>query len=458
MHNPAPRLTPEQYACNFADLHPPLTDEQATFESSRCLFCFEAPCITACPTHIDVPSFILKIHNHNPKGAARVILDANPLGASCARVCPVEALCEGACVVNHNHERPVAIGRLQRWATDWYFAHDMPPLFGLPDPTGKRVALVGAGPASLGCAAQLRKLGHETIVFERDPLPGGLNTYGIAQYKLTPRASLEEIDFVRSLGVEIRTGVEVGRDVQVADLLRDHDAVFLGVGLGGTRKLGIPGDHLPGVREALDFIREYKTEPYGEVPVGRRVAVIGAGNTAIDAATAAVRLGAERVSIVYRRSREEMPAYDYEYELAKQDGVQFEWLTLPVEIVGDSAVTGMRCLRMRLGPPDERGRRVPEPVNGSEFTMPVDLVIAAVGQASRAEWLSSVPGLQVESGRVVVDKASGMTSVPGLFAGGDCVNGGTEVVIAVAEGKLAARGIDRWIRMRAANSGAALQR
>jgi len=458
MLNPAPRLTPEQYACNFADLEPPLTDEQAQFEASRCLFCFEAPCITACPTHIDVPSFILKIHNRNAKGAARVILDANPLGASCARVCPVEALCEGACVVNHNHERPVAIGRLQRWATDWYFAHDMPPLFGLPDPTGKRVALVGAGPASLGCAAQLRKLGHETIVFERDPLPGGLNTYGIAQYKLTPRASLEEIDFVRSLGVEIRTGVEVGRDVQVADLLRDHDAVFLGVGLGGTRKLGIPGDHLPGVREALDFIREYKTEPYGEVPVGRRVAVIGAGNTAIDAATAAVRLGAERVSIVYRRSREEMPAYDYEYELAKQDGVQFEWLTLPVEIVGDSAVTGMRCLRMRLGPPDERGRRVPEPVNGSEFTMPVDLVIAAVGQASRAEWLSSVPGLQVESGRVVVDKASGMTSVPGLFAGGDCVNGGTEVVIAVAEGKLAARGIDRWIRMRAANSGAALQR
>jgi len=452
MGNAAPRLTPEQYACNFADLHPPLTDEQAAFESSRCLFCFEAPCITACPTHIDVPSFILKIHNHNPKGAARVILDANPLGASCARVCPVEALCEGACVVNHNHERPVAIGRLQRWATDWYFAREMPPLFQPATPNGKRVALIGAGPASLGCAAALRRLGYEAVVLERDPLPGGLNTYGIAQYKMTPRASLEEIDFVRSLGVEIRTGVEVGRDTSVQDLLQQYDAVFLGVGLGSTQKLEIPGEELRGVHEALQFIREYKTKPYGEVAVGRRVAVIGAGNTSIDAATAAVRLGAETVTIVYRRSHEEMPAFDYEYDLAKQDGVHFEWLTAPVQIVGDGEVAGLRCIRMRLGAPDDRGRKTPEPVAGSEFTMPVDMVIAAVGQTKRAAWLAGIAGLRLESGRVIVDPETAMTSIPGLFSGGDCANGGKEVVNAVAEGKLAAHGIDRWLSTRAGSS------
>jgi glutamate synthase (NADPH/NADH) small chain len=274
---------------------------------------------------------------------------------------------------------------------------------------------------------------------------------------MTPRTSLEEIDFVRSLGVEIRTGVDVGRDVQVADLLRDHDAVFLGVGLGTTLRLGIPGEQLPGVCEALEFIREYKTKPYGEVQVGRRVAVVGAGNTSVDAATAAVRLGAEKVWIVYRRSREEMPAYDYEYDLAKQDGVQFEWLTAPVEIVGDGAVTGMRCVRMRLGAPDERGRRAPEPIPGSEFTMPVDMVIGAVGQAKRVEWLAGIPGLRLENGRVGVDPHSRMTSIPGLFAGGDCVNGGQEVVNAVAEGKHAAHGIDRWVRAKSSPLDPSLQ-
>jgi glutamate synthase (NADPH/NADH) small chain len=462
LDNEAPRLTPDQYSCNFADLHPPLTGEQAAFEASRCLFCFEAPCITACPTHIDVPSFIRKIATENVLGSARVILDANALGASCARVCPVEALCEGACVVNHNHARPVAIGRLQRFATDHYFARGRPRLFDLPPANGRRVALIGAGPASLGCAAELRKLGYAAVIFERDPRPGGLNTYGIAQYKMTPETSLEEIEFVRDLGVEIRMGVSVETDpsaaagrpadtstpstVRLADLVRDYDAVFVGVGLGATQKLGIPGEHLEGVREALDFIRDYKTRPYGDVPVGRRVAVIGAGNTSVDAATAAVRLGADKVWIVYRRSRDEMPAYDYEYELAKQDGVQFEWLTTPVEVVGARAVEGLRCVRMRLGGRDARGRRTPEPVPGSEFTMPVDMVIGAVGQEKRAAWLARVNGLRLEAGRVFVDPATGMTSLPGLFAGGDCANGGKEVVNAVAEGKLAAYGIDAWVR------------
>lgn len=451
MQNPAERLSPEQYACNFADLHPPLSPDQAAFAASRCLFCFEAPCITACPTHIDVPSFILKILNRNVRGAARVILDANALGASCARVCPVEALCEGACVVNHNQKAPVEIGRLQRFATDWYFEHGMAPLFSLPPPNGRKVALVGAGPASLGCAAQLRKLGYAAIVLERDPRPGGLNTYGIAQYKMTPETSLQEVEFVKSLGVEIRTGVEVGKSPSVPDLLRDYDAVFLGVGLGGTLALGIPGETLGGVHEALAFIRDYKSRPLGDVRVGRRVAVIGAGNTSIDAATAAVRLGAESTTIVYRRSRDEMPAYAYEYELAKSDGVAFEWLTSPVEIVGNHAVEGLRCVRMALGAPDARGRRAPRPIPGSEFVLPADMVIKAVGQEKRVDWLQRIDGLRLESGRVVVDAATGMTSVPGLFAGGDCANGGREVVNAVAEGKLAAAGIHTFVQSRGAH-------
>ena len=452
IQNPAPRLPAEQYACNFAELHPPLTPEQASYEASRCLFCFEAPCITACPTHIDVPSFILKIHSRNLLGSARAILDANALGGSCARVCPVQALCEGACVLNHNQKKPVTIGRLQRYATDWYFEHGTPPLFDLPPANGRKVALVGGGPASLGCAAELRKMGYECVVLERDALPGGLNTYGIAQYKLTPETSLREVEFVRSLGVEFRTGTRVGVDVQMQDLGRDFAAVFLGVGLGGTQRLGIPGEDLPGVVEALAFIRAYKTRPYGDVQVGRRVAVIGAGNTSIDAATAAVRLGADKTWIVYRRSRAEMPAYEYEYELATQDGVVFEWQAAPVEILGDEGVEGVRCVRMRLGPPDARGRHTPVPMPGSEFVMPVDMVIKAVGQEKHIEWLSSIDGLRLDHGRVVVDPETGQTSIPGLFAGGDCVNGGLEVVNAVAEGKRAAAGIDRYLRGRAGSS------
>jgi glutamate synthase (NADPH/NADH) small chain len=450
MKNRAPRLTKEQYSCNFADIQKPLTTEQAVAEAARCLFCFEAPCITACPTHIDIPGFIQKIHNDNPRGSARLILDANPLGASCARVCPVEALCEGACVLNHNHEKPVEIGRLQRFSTDWFFDRGMPELFEIPEPNGRKVALIGAGPASLGCAAALRRMGYEAILFDRNPEPGGLNTYGIAQYKMTRQDSLNEVEYVKSLGVTVRCGVEVGRDLQTEDLLRDYDAVFLGVGLGGTHKLGIPGDELAGVVEALLFIRKYKTQSYGDVPVGRRVAVIGAGNTAIDAATAAVRLGAERTWILYRRSEAEMPAFDYEYDLAKQDGVIFQWLTAPVEVVGTGVVEGLRCVRMQLGEPDEKGRARPEPIPGTEFLLDVDMVIPSIGQEKLEEWLAGIDGLKLERGRVVVDPATGMTSVPGLFSGGDCVNGGMEVVNAVAEGKLAAAGIDEFVSARAA--------
>ncbi len=448
MRNRTPKLDPAQYACNFADIQKPFTPEQAAIEAARCLYCYDAPCITACPTHIDIPAFIQKIASQNLRGSARVILDANPLGASCARVCPVEVLCEGACVLHHNLEKPVEIGRLQRYSTDWYQAQGMPPLFAVAAPNGRRVALVGAGPASLGCAAALRRLGYAAVLFDRNPEPGGLNTYGIAQYKMTPADSLQEIEFVRSLGAEFRTGVEVGRDVALGDLQRDYDAVFLGIGLGGTQRLGIPGENLQGVVPALAFIRAYKTRPYGDVPVGRRVAVIGAGNTAIDAATAAVRLGAERTWIVYRRSAAEMPAFRYEFDLAKQDGVVFQWLAAPTAILGTEHVEGLRCQHMRLGKADAHGRPQPEPVPGGEFELDVDMVIAATGQEKQVDWLSRLTGLRLCAGHVDVD-AAGMTSVPGLFAGGDCVNGGLEVVNAVAEGKRAAHGIDAYVRARA---------
>jgi glutamate synthase (NADPH/NADH) small chain len=329
----------------------------------------------------------------------------------------------------------------------------MPPLLPVAPPSGRSAALVGAGPASLGCAAELRKRGWAAVVYERAAQPGGLNTYGIAQYKMTPETSLREVEFVKSLGVEIRTGVAVGSDVRLDDLRRDFDAVFLGIGLGSTQRLGIAGEGLAGVWEALAFIRAYKSQPYGSVPVGRRVAVLGAGNTSIDAATAAVRLGAEKVWIVYRRSPEEMPAYDYEYDLAKQDGVLFEWLAAPVEILGRDRVEGLRCMRMRLGEPDARGRRTPEPIPGSDFVMAVDMVVEAVGQEKQIEWLASIPGLRLDRGRVAIDPVTGMTSVPGLFSGGDCANGGLEVVNAVAEGKRAAAGMDAWVARQRASKG-----
>jgi glutamate synthase (NADPH/NADH) small chain len=452
MRHRAPRLTDEQYASNFADIQGVFNAEQAARAASRCLFCFEAPCITACPTHIDVPSFIYKILHENVRGAARVILRANPLGASCARVCPVEALCEGACVLNHKGESPVEIGRLQRHATDWHRERGMPALFTAAPANGRRVALVGAGPASLSCAAELRLRGYETVLFDRNPQPGGLNTYGIAQYKMTPREGQQDVEFVRSLGAEIRCNVDVGRDITMQDLLRDYDAVFLGIGLGGTQPLGIPGLDKKGVTDALTFIRAYKTNPYGAVTVGRRVAVIGAGNTAIDAATAAVRLGAERTWIVYRRSQTEMPAFPYEYDLAKQDGVVFQWLTSPVEVTGGDVVEGLRCVRMQLGPPDARGRPRPETIPGSEFVLDVDMVIAATGQEKSMEWLSRIEGLQLQEGCVSVDATTGQTSVPRLFAGGDCVNGGLEVVNAVAEGQRAAGGIDALLSAHASAS------
>jgi dihydropyrimidine dehydrogenase (NAD+) subunit PreT len=390
----------------FAEIAPPLTNDAAVAEAHRCLFCYDAPCTHACPTHIDVPAFIKKIASGNLAGSAYTILDANPMGHSCARACPVEVLCEGACVMNARDEKPIKIALLQRHATDYALANDL-ELFVAGKDTGKKVAIVGAGPAGLSCAQDLRRWGHAVTIFEAKPQPGGLNTYGIAEYKLRPPTALAEARMILDLGVTLKTGVLVGRDVPLELLLKTFDAVFIAVGLGATKPLGIPGEEREGVVDALGFIEAIKTRPYGEVKVGRRVVVIGAGNTAIDAVTQAKRLGAESSTIVYRRGEADMPCFSYEYELAKKDGCGFRFHCTPLEIVGGQAGGGRQAAV---------GLRVKTPAG--EETIACDMVIKALGQATRTD--------------LAIPKH------PKVFVGGDCANGGAEIVNAAAEGKQAA--------------------
>jgi len=443
--NAAPKLPAEQYEKNFADITPPMTRRQALIEAERCLYCFDAPCTVACPTHIDVPAFIKKIMTGNLRGSARVILEANILGESCGRVCPTEVLCEGACVMHEKGEKPIEIGRLQRYAVDHVLDNGI-QLFRAGAPNDKRVACVGSGPASLACAAELAKWGYAVTLFDRNKLAGGLNTYGIAGYKTRAADSLREVELVRQLGVTIRQGVEVGRDITFAELEKQFDAVFLGVGLGETWELNLPGEDLRGVYGAMEFIEQTKIKSFPEIEVGRRVACIGAGNTAIDVVTAARRLGAETVYLVYRRSEQEMPAFKYEYALAKNDGVVFLWQTQPVRVLGrDAKAAGLECVRTRLGEPDAKGRRAPVVIPGSEFTLEVDMVVRAVGQRPVTEFLRAVPGIELRKDGTVAVSERHQTGNAKYFAGGDCTNGGKEVVDGVAEGMGAARGLDAWL-------------
>jgi len=437
-----PRLDAKTAAANMAEIEPKYRPQEAQVESERCLYCFDAPCIMACPTGIDIPAFIKKIASGNLTGAGRTILTANPLGASCARVCPTSALCEGACVMLDRDEKPIKIGRLQRYATDHVFDNKLKVLQAPAKKSGKKIAVIGGGPAGLGCAAELAQLGHSVTIFEKKAQAGGLNTYGIAYYKLRPEDSLAEVELVQSLGVEIKTGVEVGKDVKAEQLLKDYDAVFIGVGLGKTYKLGIPGEELPEVFEALDFIELIHTKKLDQVPVGAKVAVIGCGNTAIDAVTQAKRLGAERAMIVYRRGEKDMPAYPYEYEIAKSDGCEFMFHAAPVAVEGKGHVTGLKLTRTTV---NAQGKV--EAVAGSEFVEPFDMVIKALGQEPQAKQLTALfPGLKIgKDGVIERDFATGKTSLDKVYAGGDAGNGGREVVNAVAEGKRAARGIHKML-------------
>jgi glutamate synthase (NADPH/NADH) small chain len=401
-------------------------------EANKCLYCYDAPCTIACPTHIDVPSFIKKIATGNLRGSARVILDANPMGHSCARACPVEVLCEGACVLNDRDEQPIKIALLQRHSTDWALDNNYQPFTAGPAKK-RKVAIVGAGPAGLSCARDLRRFGYGVTVFEQRDTPGGLNTFGIAEYKMRTPLALAEVKMVLDLGVELKTGVRVGQHVTMDQLKKDFDAVFVAVGLGATRTLGIPGEDLAGVTDALTFIEYLKSHPHSKTRIGRHVVVVGAGNTAIDAATQAKRLGAERVTVVYRRGAEDMSAYDYEYELAKKDGCEFRFHTVPKRVIGSGAVSGLECARSELGDPAAKGKRAFKEVAGSSFTIECDSIFRALGQTPRAELAKSL-GLRVEGARFVSDD-------PRVLVGGDCGSGGAEIVNAAADGVAAAKRI-----------------
>jgi glutamate synthase (NADPH/NADH) small chain len=412
----------------FPDLHPPLDNQSALAEANRCLFCFDAPCTAACPTHIDVPRFIKKIASGNIRGSAQTVLDANILGLSCSRVCPVDVLCEGSCVMHRYNKKPIEIARLQRYAMEVGQA-----FYACPAPAARpaplKVACIGGGPASLACAAELARQGAKAVIFDNRPHPGGLNTYGVAEYKLRPADSLREVDMIRALGVEFRQA-EIGNTIPLADLERDFDFLFIGVGLGAMERLGIPGDQLPGVIDALRFIERYKTQP--DFQVGENVIVIGAGNTAIDAANAAIRLGAANVHLFYRRTEKEMPAFPFEYDHSKVEGVRFHWLAKPIEILEEnSRAAAVRFIETR------RGEGIPEPIPGTEYDVACDMVIPALGQ-SRSTALFP---LETTHGIIAVDRPTGRTSNPKYYAGGDCVNGGREVVDAVADGKRAALAI-----------------
>ncbi len=435
--NPLPTLAPDQLERNFAEIAPPLTPDAALLEANKCLYCYDAPCTHACPTHIDVPSFIKKIATGNMRGSARVILDANPMGHSCARACPVDVLCEGACVLNDRDEQPIKIALLQRHSTDWALEHDYQP-FSAGTDTGHRVAIVGAGPAGLSCARDLRRFGHRVTIFEEREQPGGLNSFGIAEYKMRLPIALAEARMVLDLGVDLKTGVRVGRDIDMAQLQREHDIVFVAIGLGATRRLGILGEDLPGVADALVFIEHLKSNPYSNTQIGRRVIVVGAGNTAIDAATQAKRLGAERVTLVYRRGPEDMSAYEYEYELAKKDGCEFRFNTVPKAVLGSGQVTGLECARSEVGSPGPDGKRAFREVPNSGHVIECDTILRALGQTPRDE-VAKAFGLRVDGSRLVSDN-------PKVLVGGDCGNGGAEIVNAAAEGVQAARRIHDLLR------------
>ena len=431
---------------NFQEVELPLTNQEAWEESNRCLYCYDAPCIKACPTGIDIPTFIKKIASGNMLGSAKTIMSANPVGASCARVCPTEELCEGACVLNHS-TKPIMIGMLQRHSTDWAIKNEQ-TLFEPGLSNGKSVAIVGGGPAGLSAARELARLGYEVTIYEAADKAGGLNTYGIVSFRLPQSISYWEVEQVEKLNVAIKTNTRVGKDVSVKDLLKGFDCIVLAAGMAHVPHLGIEGEELEGVYDAIEFVKSTKSGSLTKDFVGKRAVVIGAGNTAIDGATCSIRLGAENVKILYRRSEEEMTAYDFEYEFAKQDGVEFRWLTAPVRIIGDEhgKVTGIECIKMKLGEAGQDGRRRPLPIEGSEYVIPVDAVIKAIGQTRHLELIEEL-GLQHDNGVVQVNKETYQTSNPNIYACGDVVfgkgKGDAMVVTAAQQGKQAAYSIHR---------------
>jgi len=439
------RLSKEELSRNFSDINPPFRyADAAIMEASRCLNCYDAPCARFCPTHIDIPKFIRQIVTGNIKGSARTVFTSNILGLACSKVCPVERLCEGVCVHQLQKERPVPIARLQRFSTEKALKEKW-NLFNPNSFIDKKVAVVGSGPAGLACAHSLAVQGVRVTIFEKEKRPGGLLTYGIAAYKVTPESCRDEVDYILSVGgIGLQLGKELGRDFFLEDLTAGFDAVFLSIGLGKTRPLGIPGEHLDGVIDAIGFISRIRTGEFSKVPVGNKVVVIGMGMTAIDAATQARRLGADEVTLVYRRSVQEKPCSDRELNLARLDGCRVQWLASPREILGkDGKVTSLICDRIKLEDQDDDNR--PKPViTGETFSIEADMVIKATGQVPYTDWIGK-SSLQNIHGRILTGPGF-ETSIPGVFAGGDVVNGGKEVVHAVQHGKEAAMTILTYLK------------
>ncbi|TVQ83374.1 MAG: NAD(P)-dependent oxidoreductase [Micavibrio sp.] len=436
------RLSPEEYRENFSDLMPPLDRRRAIIEADRCYFCYDAPCIEACPTGIDIPSFIHKISTDNVKGAATDILTANIMGGACARVCPVEELCEDACVRNTQNGQPVKIGRLQRYAVDGLMAREDKQIFTRKAPTGKKIAVVGGGPAGMSCAHRLATLGHDVVVFEAKPKAGGLNEYGIAAYKLPDNFAQKELDYILSIGgIEIRNDHALGDKIRLEELRRDFDAVFLGTGLSGVNQLGLDGEDLQGVENAVDYIAELRqAKDLSKLPVGRKIVVIGGGNTAIDIAIQTKRLGAEDVTLVYRRSEKDMNATWHEQELAQNNGVVIKHWAQPKRLIGWNG--HVRQIEFEYTQLDADGKLTG---TGDTFTLLVDTVFKAIGQhfvpsplqEGGKDLLAITP-----KGKIAVNEDR-QTSLDDVWAGGDCIEGQDLTVAAVEDGKIAALAIDR---------------
>ena len=440
------RLTTEQYTENFSDIHPPFeTNDAALVEANRCLFCYDAPCTKSCPTGINVPKFIKQITTDNIKGSAHTIFLSNIMGAGCSKVCPVEKLCEGACVYNLMEEEAISIAKLQRYSTEIAMQKKW-QLFDKKKSSGKRVAVVGAGPAGLSCAHMLAREGIAVTIYEKESKGGGLMTYGIAAYKVTPQFCEDEVNYILGIGgIEIKYNQELGKNISLVDLQKNYDAVYLGIGVGLARQLDIPGEELEGVEDAIKFIYDIREKGYNKVAVGDKVVVIGMGMTAIDAATQAKRLGAKEVTLLYRRTEKEKPCTQVELDIAKLDGCEIIWLAAPKEVKGKNGkVNELVCCIMQLGEPDASGRRSPVDT-GETFSLQVDMVIKAAGQMP-FEQLIIDNGIINNNGKIIIDENSA-TNIAGVFSGGDSVNGGKEVVDAVQAGKDGAAAILKYLNI-----------
>ncbi len=436
MHKPT---NEKEFKENFSPIKPLMTETQAYYESSRCLFCFDAPCVIACPTHIDIPLFIRQINTGNPMGAAKTIYDSNYFGNACGKICPTDVLCEGACVYNLQEVKPIEIGRLQSFATTGAVKENT-KFYEPGKSNGKKVAVVGAGPAGISCACELRMLGYEVDVFEAKEKPSGLTVYGVAPYKISDDEALDEMSYLlEQFDFKIKFNSPVTSKQDFENLEKNYDAIFIGVGLGRTSSIGIKGEDLENCVGAVEFIEGLRTNTF-KTKVGNKVLVLGGGNTAMDAASECARMGAGKVVLAYRRSPEEMGAYDFEFELARSVGVESMFKVTPMEIVGNGKVEGVKFIHTICS----NGKF--EAIPGTEFIEQCDMVIKATGQMKQRFLLENISGIKLDAkGRLIADPETFQTGNPKYFAAGDVFNGGVEVVNAVAEAKKAAGGIHKML-------------